>query len=89
MGVGAVLFPAPDAMGKYGAGYPFGYIHDRVRAICADEHVRCLDLLPPFSTIKDPRTMWVSPFDAHPNAMANKRAAMEILRAFGADWQRR
>lgn len=89
VGVGAVLFPAPDAMGKNGANYPFGFIHERVRAICAAEDVRCLDLLAPFSAIRDPRTMWVSPFDAHPNAMANRKAAMEILQTFATDWQRR
>jgi len=50
--------------------------------------VRCLDLLPQFSTYRDPRTMWVSPFDAHPNAIAHRKAAMEILQAFGAVWQR-
>jgi hypothetical protein len=84
---GTVLFPAPDAMGANGAGYPFGYIHDRVRSICVDTNITCLDLLPAYSTIKNPRTMWVSPFDAHPNAMANRRAAAEILQRFGAQWQ--
>src|SRR5476649_135176 len=63
--VGTVSFPAPDAMGPHGSHYPFGYLHDGVRATCAGEHVPCLDLLPAFSTIEDPRTMWVSPFDAH------------------------
>ncbi len=85
---GIVLFPAPDAMGRYGSRYPFGYLHDGVRSICADEHIACLDLLPPFSAIEDPRTMWVSPFDAHPNAMANRRAAKEILQKFTPGWRR-
>jgi hypothetical protein len=85
---GIVLFPAPDAMGPHGSRYPFGYLHDGVRSICADEHITCLDLLPPFSTIEDPRTMWVSPFDAHPNAMANRRAADEILKRFASVWRR-
>jgi hypothetical protein len=86
VGVGAVLFPAADAMGPSGSHYPFGYIHDRVRAVCADRHVRCLDLLPAFS-VRDPRTLWVSPFDAHPNPSANHRAAVQILYAFGGEWQ--
>ena len=85
---GGVLFPAPDALGPNGRSYPFGYLHEGVRRVCADEHVRCLDLLPQFSTYRDPRTMWVSPFDAHPNAIAHRKAAMEILRAFGSVWQR-
>jgi hypothetical protein len=89
VGVGAVLFPAPDAMGPNGSHYPFGFIHDRVREICREEKVTCLDLLPAFSTFRDPHSMWVSPFDAHPNATANRKAAMEILGTFAPDWQRR
>jgi lysophospholipase L1-like esterase len=84
---GTVLFPAPDAMGPNGSHYPFGYLHERVGLTCASEHIQCLDLLPDFSTIFDPRTMWVSPFDAHPNAMANRRAADEILRQFAPIWR--
>lgn len=83
---GAVLFPATDAMGPNGSQYPFGYLHARVAATCDAAKVQCLDLLPVFSTIHDPRTMWVSPFDAHPNAMANQRAAQEILRRFAPQW---
>jgi hypothetical protein len=30
--------------------------------------------------------MWVSRFDAHPNAMANRRAAYEILQEFAPAW---
>jgi hypothetical protein len=85
---GTVMFPAPDAMGAHGSNYPFGYLHEGVAATCAAEQIRCLDLLPPFSTIADPHSMWVSPFDAHPNAMANQRAAEEILQQFGPLWRR-
>jgi lysophospholipase L1-like esterase len=84
---GTVLFPAPDAMGPNGSHYPFGYLHDRVRLTCGNQHIQCVDLLPDFSTIHDPRTMWVSPFDAHPNAMANRRAAEQILRQFAPIWR--
>jgi hypothetical protein len=85
---GVVMFPATDAMGPDGTGYPFGYLHERVRAFCADEKIPCVDLLASFSAIKDPRTLWVSPFDAHPNAVANRRAAYEILRQLSPAWQR-
>lgn len=85
---GIVLFPMTDAMGPRGANYPVGFIHDRVRQIAADSHVPYLDLLPAFSTYDDPRSLWVSPFDAHPNALANKRAAEEILRRFREVWRR-
>jgi hypothetical protein len=83
---GAVLFPAADSMGAYGANYPFGFLGDHVAAVCAEEKIRCLDLLPAFSTFRDPRSLWVSPFDAHPNAQANRRAAAEILQAFRPIW---
>lgn len=85
---GIVLFPAADAMGPGGSSYPFGYLHERVGGLCADEQIPCLDLLPAFSKIKDPRSLWVSSFDAHPNAMANRRAAQEILQRFGSVWRR-
>jgi lysophospholipase L1-like esterase len=84
---GAVLFPAADAMGPFGTNYPFGFLHDHVKAICTDEHVRCLDLLQAFSTLPDPRSTWVSPVDAHPNAQTNRRAAHDILGRFGPEWR--
>jgi lysophospholipase L1-like esterase len=87
-GVGAVLFPAPDVMGPHGSNYPFRYLHERVQRTCGSEQVYCVDLLHAFSTIENPRSMWVSPFDAHPNAMANQRAAGEILRQFAPVWHR-
>ena len=85
--VGAVLFPETDALGPNGKTYPFGFLHDGVRRACADVAVRCVDLLPLFSTFRDPRSAWVGPFDAHPNAMANRRATYEILQTFGSEWQ--
>lgn len=83
--VGAVLFPDPEGIDPN--GYPFAYLHDRVRSICAEGQIPYLDLLPAFSTFPDPRSMRVGPFDAHPNAKANERAAAEILRAFGPFWR--
>jgi len=85
---GAYLFPATDALGSNGKSYPFGYLHDGVKSVCAEEKVPCLDLFPTFSTFPDPRVLWVSPFDAHPNAMAAKRAAYSIVEAFGDLWRR-
>lgn len=86
---GAVLFPAPDSLGPYGRDYPFRYLHERAARICAARHVPYLDLLPLYSTFKDPTTLWVSPFDAHPNALSNRRAADEIMRTFGPVWRRK
>ena len=84
---GIVFFPGIDALGPNGSTYPFGYLHDGVRRTCEDEKIHCLDLLPLYSTFRDPRTLWVSPFDAHPNAMANRRAAFEIQQAFAPVWE--
>ena len=81
---GIVLFPNP---GLFGARYPFAYLHDRVREVCSNEHIPCLDLRGPFSEFKSPQDMWVSRFDPHPNARANKRAAQEMLSAFAGLWQ--
>src|SRR5579864_3765980 len=79
---GAVLFPATDELGRYGAAYPFGYLHRGVQQTCAEEWVPCLDLLPMFSRFADAQVTWVSPVDAHPNAMANRLAADAILQSF-------
>jgi hypothetical protein len=85
---GAVLFPAADAMGPFGTNYPFGYLHNRVKAVCAAEGVPYLDLLPLFSAMPDPQSTWVNPLDAHPNAPTNRRAAIQILREFEPVWRR-
>jgi len=83
---GTVLFPNPGFLSK---NYPFGYLHDRVRAVCADQHITCLDLRSSFATsFRNPQSMWVSRFDPHPNARANSRAAQEILAAFREIWHR-
>ena len=84
---GVVLFPMTDAMGPNGSNYRVGFIHDRVRQITSDEGIPYLDLLPAFSTYADPKSLWVNPFDAHPNAVANKRAAQEILQRFAGVWK--
>ncbi|HEV3141335.1 MAG TPA: SGNH/GDSL hydrolase family protein [Vicinamibacterales bacterium] len=70
---GVVFFPATDAKAANKGDYPFRYLHDGALAMCADEGVPYLDLLESYSAVKDPRTLWVSPFDAHPNAAANRR----------------
>ena len=85
---GSILFPAADAMGPFGTNYSFGYLHDHVKSVCVDERAHCLDLLPLFSALPDPRSTWVTPFDAHPNARTNRRAAQAILLEFGSVWRR-
>jgi hypothetical protein len=84
--VGGVFFPAPDALGRHGESYPFDYLHVGVQRICTEEGVRCLDLLPLYSEATDARTLWVSPFDAHPNALVSRLAAEKIADAFKGSW---
>jgi hypothetical protein len=84
---GVVFFPRLSSLGPNGKTYPFGYLHDRVRKICADEKAPCLDLLALYSTFADPRTLWVNRLDDHPNAMASQRAAVEIEQAFVGAWR--
>ncbi len=86
--VGVVLFPAPDSLGPRGRDYPFGYLHQGTARVCADQQTPFLDLLPTYSTVDDPTTLWVSPFDAHPNAMSNRMAADAIVKSFRSVWQR-
>lgn len=89
IGVGVMMFPATDAMGAHGSGYPYGYLHDRARSVCAGAQVPYADLLPLFSSARDPRVWSVSPLDAHPNAAANGRAVGEVLNVFGPVWSTR
>jgi hypothetical protein len=56
--------------------------------VCAAESVPCLDLLPLYSTVADPTTLWVSPFDAHPNAKSHRMAAEAIVERFRPIWTR-
>src|SRR4029077_14201095 len=56
---GEVLFPATDAAGPNGTGSPFAPLLVAVRQVCTDDHVRCVDLLPLFSSFRDPRAAWV------------------------------
>ena len=37
--VGLVLFPMTDAMGRHGANYPVGFIHQHVKEIGVQENV--------------------------------------------------
>ena len=71
-------------MGPNGTDYPFDFIHDRVKAICADERVGYVDLLPSFASAGDPRSLWVSPFDAHPNAAGEPPRRDRDSRRFSA-----
>jgi len=81
---GFVLFP--DAGFDLGERYPFGFLHERELAFCADQQITCLDLRPAFQRIPDRRKLWVNRLDHHPSALANEIAALEILKTFKAEW---
>ena len=82
---GTVMFPNPGFLGKT---YALAYLHDRVREICTQERIRCVDLRDPFlSNFRDLNEIVVSPFDGHPSASANRVAADAILNEFKSAWQ--
>jgi len=83
--VGIVLFP--DAGVDLGRGYPYQFLHDQLQTLCREENIQCLDLLPAYRAVPDRRTLWASALDPHPSSRANRIAADEILKVFGASWQ--
>lgn len=85
---GGVLFPALYGLDEKGANYPFDYLNDRIRMIYTVEQTPYLDLLPAFLTVRDAPSLWVSRFDPHPNAKANRLAATAILNKFLSTWRR-
>lgn len=82
--IGMVLFP--DTAYDMGGTYQFAYLHERVRGICAERGITCLDLRDDFSKVRDRRTLWASRLDHHPSARANAIAAERILETFSTVW---
>ena len=64
--------------------YPFKRVHAAVAAIAQHEGVRAIDLLPAFDGV-NPRDLWVSPGDAHPNAAGHDIIARAIYEAMQSD----
>jgi lysophospholipase L1-like esterase len=65
--------------------YPFSSVTTAIAQISAEEGVPFVDLLPSVQD-KDPASLWVSPGDAHPNAVANTEYAMTLARALRANF---
>jgi len=82
--MGIVLFP--DTAGTLDDRYPFGYLHDRVLALCSERGITCLDLRSAFAPIKDLQTLWANRLDHHPSARANAIAAEKILETYSGVW---
>jgi len=81
---GVVIFPNPNLLGR---GYPYAYLHNRIREICLQERVEYIDLQPVFAKMGDSRGLWANRFDQHPNARAHRRAVDEMLAKFGPVWR--
>ena len=58
------------------ADYPFASEHGQVEVALKALGVPVLDLTPVFADVIEPRTLWVSLDDAHPNAAAHARIAL-------------
>lgn len=85
IGVGLVMFP--DAAVSLGEDYPYRFLHERTQAACTALTVPCLDLWPDFARVPDRMSLWASPLDAHPSALANRIAADRILETFAPLWR--
>ena len=81
--VAVVMFPQ---FGETLEDYPLTFLHVRMRQTCEQEHVPCLDLLDRFREVHDTKTLWASPLDQHPNALANRIAADAILTTLAPGW---
>jgi hypothetical protein len=82
--IGIVLFP--DTAGPLDDSYPFGYLHDRVHAVCSDRNVTCLDLRSAFSQVRNKELLWANRLDHHPGTEANRIAAEKILETYAKVW---
>jgi lysophospholipase L1-like esterase len=58
--------------------YEFGFIHERVRGIAAEDGYVYVDLLPAFGTLS-PEKVWAMPGDPHPNALGHRLMAQAIF----------
>jgi lysophospholipase L1-like esterase len=58
--------------------YPFRFVHDKVAAVLGRQGVPVLDLNGAFRR-HDPKSLWVSPGDAHPNATAQRIIADRLF----------
>jgi lysophospholipase L1-like esterase len=58
--------------------YEFGFIHERMRRIAAEDGYVYVDLLPAFGTLA-PEKVWAMPGDPHPNALGHRLMAQAIF----------
>ncbi len=79
-----LLFVIYPYLGHLGKPYPFEAIHALLNRTATDYGMTVVDLIPHFIG-HEPATLWVSPRDSHPNALANQIAARGIFMALMAD----
>lgn len=65
-----VVWPLLQGLGE-GRNYPFDKMHRLLHEFCEAEGIPLLDLLPTLADIAE-ETLWVSPFDMHPNELAQQ-----------------
>jgi lysophospholipase L1-like esterase len=58
--------------------YPFGFVHDAMRTIAAQDGYTYIDLLPALGKLS-PEEIWAMPGDPHPNALGHQLMADAIL----------
>ncbi len=64
-------------LSRLGPDYPYAGLHEAVAAFCAGQGIDSVDLYPLFAG-KDERSLWVHPFDQHPNPTAQRLFAEGI-----------
>ncbi|MFC1477683.1 hypothetical protein ACFL6L_04375, partial [candidate division KSB1 bacterium] len=57
--------------------YPYSYAHESLHTLCSDLQIPYIDLLPYFQGM-DYTTLWINPFDGHPNEQAHTIIANAI-----------
>jgi len=69
------VFPMLSGLG---ADYPYAGLHAAVAELCASAGIDTVDLLAPFRGLDD-MSLWVHPFDQHPNPTAHRMFADGIF----------
>ena len=71
------------------ASYPFSAVTAKVAATAAAAGLPFVDLLPAVAGVADPRTLWVTATDSHPNGRAAALFAERLEAALRANFPAR
>jgi lysophospholipase L1-like esterase len=69
------------------AEYPFPQVDRMIEQIAAANQIRYIPMLPAVRDLK-PETLWVTPPDPHPSAVAHEAFARELFRVFDTELKR-